>query len=235
MQKKTARTATSAALRKAKRPAEPKRTRRTTEDIVNRIVQAARAEFKRAGFAGATTARIARSAEVTESQIFRYFGSKSNLFQETVFKPLDQQLQSFNDRHMGDLGKKMSLREMAGLYTTELQRFIDDNCDTLTSLVVAQTYADGAARGVGGINSLKTYFDRGASTMTKKMKRHAKVAPKLMVRVSFAAVLACIMFRDWIFPSGLANDEQIRNAINDFVLEGIGANFDLRDGLDAAD
>lgn len=222
-------------VKRGKRLARVKRKRRSTQDIVNRIVQAARAQFKRAGFAGATTANIARGAEVTEAQIFQYFGSKSNLFRETVFKPLDQQLQTFNEHHMADFGKKMNLREMAGLYTTELQRFINDNSDMLTSLVVAQTYAHGAARGVGAINSLKTYFDRGASTMTVKMKQHAKVPPALMVRVSFAAVLACVMFRDWIFPAGLASDEQIRNAINDFVLEGIGANFDLRDGLGAAE
>jgi len=52
-----------------------------------------------------------------------------------------------------------------------------------------------------------------------------KVDPKLMVRVSFVAVLACIMFKDWIFPPGMASDEQIRAAINDFVMQGLAANF----------
>ena len=231
MQKKTARLAGRKLAPKARRQVRVRRKRRTSQDILDRIVQAARAEFKRAGFAGATTARIARGAAVAEAQIFQYFGSKANLFRETVFKPLDQQLQGFNDRHMADHKKGMPLREMASLYTTDLQRFINDNCDTLTSLVVAQTYSHGTAGGVGAINSLKTYFDRGAATMTRKLKRQAKVAPELMVRVSFAAVLACIMFRDWIFTGDLGSDEQIRNAINDFVLEGIGANIDLRDGL----
>jgi hypothetical protein len=48
-----------------------------------------------------------------------------------------------------------------------------------------------------------------------------------MARVSFAAVLACVMFKDWIFPPGLASEEEIRAAINDFVREGIGANPQL--------
>jgi hypothetical protein len=60
--------------------------------------------------------------------------------------------------------------------------------------------------------------------MSQRLKGDYKVAPKLMVRVSFAAVLACVMFKDWIFPPGLASDEEIRAAINDFVREGIGAN-----------
>jgi hypothetical protein len=58
----------------------------------------------------------------------------------------------------------------------------------------------------------------------KASKGKAKVDPRLMVRVSFAAVLACVMFKDWIFPPDLATDEQISAAINAFVLEGISAN-----------
>jgi hypothetical protein len=45
-----------------------------------------------------------------------------------------------------------------------------------------------------------------------------------MVRVSFVSVLACIMFKDWIFPDGMASDSDIEAAINNFVLEGISAN-----------
>ena len=42
--------------------------------------------------------------------------------------------------------------------------------------------------------------------------------------VSFAAVLASVMFKDWLFPAGLASDEAIRDAIADFTIDGIGAN-----------
>jgi hypothetical protein len=94
----------------------------------------------------------------------------------------------------------------------------------LTSLVVAQTYDSGTGHGVGEINSLDTYFDRAASMMTKRIKGKPRVDPKLMVRVSFVSVLASVMFRDWIFPPGLASEGDITAAINDFVMEGIGAN-----------
>ncbi len=196
---------------------------------MNRIVQAARAEFKRAGFAGTTTATIARNAEVTEAQLFRYFGSKSNLFRETIFKLLDERLMDFTNRHMADFSQAAQYSEAAHLYTSDLQSFISENAAMLTSLVVAQTYDRDNAHGVGEVNSLRTYFDHGASLMAARIKAgrkgKAKVDPKLMVRVSFAAVLACVMFKDWIFPRGLATDEEIHAAINDFVLEGISANF----------
>lgn len=215
--------ASQSAKRKRNAPA-AKRTRRSADDILNRIVQAARAEFKRSGFAGATTAVIARKADVTEAQLFRYFGSKSNLFRETIFKPLDQHFLDFIGKHIPDGDTTRNYRERSSLYTSELQHFISENCEMLTSLVVAQTYDSGTAHGVGKINSLGTYFDHSAAMMTARLKGKARIDPQVMVRLTFVSVLAAVMFRDWIFPAGLASDEEIEAAINSFVMEGIGAN-----------
>jgi AcrR family transcriptional regulator len=200
-----------------------KRTRRSRDDILNRIVQAAREEFKRSGFAGATTAAIARNADVTEAQLFRYFGSKSNLFRETIFKPVDQHFTHFINQHMPEIRKAASNAEMTDLYATELQRFIRENSGILAPLIVAQTYESGTAQ--PAIDSLHTYFDRCASLMSLRLKGRAKVDPRLTVRVVFGAVLASVMFKDWIFPAGLATDEEITAAVNDFIKEGSRANF----------
>ena len=81
-----------------------------------------------------------------------------------------------------------------------------------------------------GINSLQTYFDRGASMMALRLKDRAKVDPRVTVRVVFGAVLASVMFRDWMFPPGLANDEEITAAVNDFIREGIHANLSFEPG-----
>ena len=225
MPKSKPKPSTPAASRKTSRkpPSRaPKRQRRSSEDVLNRIVQAASEEFSRCGFAGTTTAAIARRAGVTEAQLFRYFGSKSNLFRETIFKPLDQHLMNFVSEHLPR--NPDDVEQSSILYIDALQKFITAHAEALTSLIVAQTYDDGTAHGVGRMNSLRAYFDHGAATMTKTQSR-PQVAPELMVRVSFVAVLAAIIFKDWILPAGLASDEEISAAINRFVLEGIGANF----------
>ena len=95
----------------------------------------------------------------------------------------------------------------------------------LTSLIVAQTYDSGTAHGVGEINSLRMYFEHAATLMTSRMKTEPKFDPRVMVRVCFASVLACVMFRDWIFPRGLASDEEITAAVNDFVMQGISSSY----------
>ena len=216
-------------LQEAEAAPAARRKRRTPEDLRSRILRAAGEEFRRSGFAGATTAAIARLADVTEAQLFRYFGSKADLFREAIFKPLDEQLSNFVATHMQPDSPE-SMREQSALYIDELQRFVGENSEMLTSLIVAQTYDRATAQGVSAIGSLNEYFARGASVMTARLQGDYKVAPKLMVRVSFAAVLACVMFKDWIFPPGLATDEEIRAAINDFVREGIAANPDFGRG-----
>lgn len=195
--------------------------RRAPAEIRERILLAAGEEFKDFGFSGATTLNIARRAEVTEAQLFRYFGTKQALFREAVFEPLVRHFDAFDASHVHGAPESILVRENARLYIIELQQFIRDHSKMLMSLVFAQTYTPLATPGVGEIDSLQNYFAKGAAMMTRRTGGRAKVAPKLMVRVSFAAVLACILFKDWMFPPGLASEEEIREAIIDFVIDGI--------------
>lgn len=211
---------------KAPAPRATVRKRRSRADIVGRIVQAASDEFKRSGYAGATTAAIARKAGVTEAQIFQYFRSKSNLYRETIFKPLDQHLLNFIIRQEAKGHKKSRLGEKSDLYTTALQRFLTEHADLVASVIVSQRYEGETGHGSGEINSLSTYFDHATAAMESVMGDRPKVDPKVMVRVTFAAVLGCVLFRDWVFPPGLASEKIVSAAVSDFVMEGISANYD---------
>lgn len=205
-------------------PRPPKRKkRRSTEDNVDRILRAAADEFATCGFSGATTASIARNAEVTEAQLFRHFASKTELFREAIFKPLNQHFLGFQSRLLNDAAGATTHRDQSILYITELQQFLSEHSKMLLSLVVAQTYAP-RTQGISEVDSVQSYFERGAAMMKRRTGASPKVDPKLMVRVSFAAVLACILFKEWIFPAGVASEHKIRAAINDFVLDGINAN-----------
>ena len=204
----------------------PRRQRRSPEEIRGRLIHAAREEFKRCGFGGATTAAIARNAEVTEAQLFRYFESKAALFREAVFERLNRHFSEFNAQYPTDFSSQENIRDRERLYITELQQFLDEHSKLLLSLVVAQTFTSGSLQGVGEIESLRHYFERGAATMSGRVEGNPRVDPKLLVRVSFAAVLGCVIFRDWIFPAGLASDDDISAAIIDFVIDGISINAD---------
>jgi AcrR family transcriptional regulator len=61
------------------------------EETRNRILKAALELFSKHGYTGATTREIARSSDVTEVTLFRYFPSKEKLFGEVVLRYLPGQ------------------------------------------------------------------------------------------------------------------------------------------------
>ncbi len=204
----------------------PRRKRRSSEEVADRILDAAAEEFETAGYAGATTAAIARRAEVTEAQIFRFYGSKQELFRAAIFKPLNRHFMDFHAANQVPAGDPQSMREMARRYIGELQDFMAQHSRMFMSLVVASAYSPEATNPVSEMEGLRAYFAQGTEVMTRRVGASPNVDPQLMVRVSFVAVLASLMFKDWLFPAGMATDDEIRDAIAGFVIDGIMANED---------
>lgn len=202
-----------------------RRKRRTPEVVFQRIIAAAVAEFEQAGLAGATTAAIARRAEVTEAQIFRLFDTKTDLFRAAIFEPLNRHFAAFDTANSVGMRDVAPPRDKARRYINELQDFMEQHSRMLMSLIVANAYAPNATDGVGEIASLHSYFGRGAERMESRLGDQPHVNPDLMVRISFAAVLASVLFREWLFPKDLSDDQSIRDAIADFVIDGLGASY----------
>jgi AcrR family transcriptional regulator len=196
-----------------------RRRRRSSSEIMDGLLAAATAEFTENGYAGATTAAIARRGAVTEAQLFRYFPSKADLFREAVFKPMSEHIEGFVHDAASGPGEG---EDRAGQYIAELQTFLRKHARMLMSLIAARAYEQGAGPAIGG-NSIDRYFDRGATTLATGLGRGSGVAPELMVRVSFAAVLSCVLLDDWLFPEGLATRSAIDKAIEAFVLHGVSA------------
>ncbi len=201
-----------------------RRKRRSSEEVADRILAAAAEEFELSGYSGATTAAIARRADVTEAQIFRFYASKQDLFRAAIFTPLNAHFVEFQSKHAATLDKIGNNRVLARQYILELQDFMERHSGMLMSLIAASAYSPDTTEGVGEMEGLRTYFDLGSATMSRRFGGTNKVPPALMVRVSFAAVLANLMFKDWLFPPGIASKQEIREAIVDFVIEGIEAN-----------
>lgn len=205
-------------------PASPRRRRRTSEEVADLILDAAAVEFEAGGYSGATTAAIARRAGVTEAQIFRFWPSKQHLFRAAIFKPLNEHFARFHAGHKVPPGDAGSMRDAARVYITELQDFMERHARMLMSLIVASAYSPDTTEGLGDIAGLRDYFAMGQKIMEDRVGTDLPVEAALMVRVSFAAVLANVMFKDWLFPKGLASDAKIRDAVIDFVIDGIRAN-----------
>jgi len=186
-------------------------------------LRAAREEFSSKSFAGATTAAIARRADVAEVQMFRYFPSKADLFREAIFAPLLDHFRSFNAEHGPKAVDEASTRQHALLYIDELQGFLEKHRGALISLFMAQAFEDPAIpRAEQGVADLQAYFSESVARMSKRSGPHGGSDPEKTVRVAFATLLGCLTYRDWLFPNAAIEREEIDAAIREFILLGVG-------------
>jgi AcrR family transcriptional regulator len=67
-----------------------RRQRRSAKERRAEILEAARREFVRLGYSGATFKKIAEAADVNETMLFRFFGTKEQLYEEAIAAPLEE-------------------------------------------------------------------------------------------------------------------------------------------------
>ena len=201
------------------------RSRRSTEEVIDRIIEAAASEFESNGYTRTTTAAIARKAGVAEALIFTNFGSKARLFHDAIFKPLNQHFLDFCATHLTDSEDPAWLRDGTRQYIAELRRFLSQHAGMLMSLVVARAYeCDSVGESVKDVRGLEEYFSRTSSQAMQRLGARPRIDPTLVSRISFATLLGCVLFKDWLFPGGPASDEALGSAISDFVMDGLNAN-----------
>lgn len=197
-----------------------RRPRRSTGEVIERIVASAIEEFQENGYSGARTATIARRAGVVEALIFTHFGSKENLFQRAIFEQLDRQFTEFASAHRFDASDSERRRSESRAYINAQQEFLRRNGRMFKSLVINEAYGGIEAENVPQLSGLQDHLDKMVGIVEARGEGEAQGRPELTARISFATVLACALFRDWLFPPGLANDADIREAVTDFVMEG---------------
>jgi len=80
-------------------------TRQTAEERREEVLAAAVSEFARAGFHGASTDAIARSAGISQPYLFRLFGSKKELFLAVTDMCFQRTLDAFRAAASGTSGQ----------------------------------------------------------------------------------------------------------------------------------
>jgi AcrR family transcriptional regulator len=208
-------------------PPPKRRKRRSTDEIIDRILDAAFVEFGENGYSNTTTAAIARRADVAEALIFNHFDSKNNLFRKAVFKPLDDHFARFIQTHHADISIDEEFVRESREFVSDLVEFVRRHSDVFKSLVVNEAYAKGES-GWAGLRGLQDYFNKMAAIEEARLKQRPKVSPHLIARISFAAILGSVIFDDWLFPVGVASEREIHEGICDFIMEGLNTNAPMQ-------
>jgi AcrR family transcriptional regulator len=198
-----------------------RRPRRSTQEVIDRLIEAAGEEFERNGYGGTTTAAIATRAGVAEFLIFKHFGSKARLFEDSIFKPLNQHFQNFCGTNLVDTADTEGLKKETQRYILELLRFIERHSRALMSVLMTQIYEHEGIDGSSDLSGLQEYFSRTQAMGMSRRPGKSRINHKLMSRVSFATVASCVIFKNVFFPKGLASEQEVHAAICDYVMYGI--------------
>lgn len=118
------------------------RTRRPRGEPRRLLVEAAREVFTAKGFVGSSTREIADRAGVSETLMFRYFGSKVGLFREALVTPFADFVQDFNDRWKVAADEGYDVEELTRLFISELFDLFRSNRGLVVMLWAADTHAE---------------------------------------------------------------------------------------------
>lgn len=204
----------------------PRRRRRTREDVVERIREAARMLFAERGYHGTATREIARVADVSETLLFRYYGSKAALFEEVVCAPFDRIMQAYvaERRSAGrSFAGKDWQTEAHDIFVSVYDLF-EHNQALFTALlsVRAGTSEDLAPLPMAGLLSFYTEGTRQQLEWYRDSGEEPAFDIGIGLRLAFGMLASSVLLKDWLFPDGAPPREQIVAVLEMMVSRALG-------------
>jgi AcrR family transcriptional regulator len=188
------------------------------------LLDAARDLFAERGFKGTSTRDIADRAGVSEVMIFRHFGSKANLFQESVIEPFT----SFMQRYIADYRSrehgKLSPEEEGRAFYTGLFNVLRAEREALLALMAARQFDDlpdtASAEVEAAFAEVLALVEEVVAT--EAQERHFTdfdLAPT--VRVMFSMVLAAALHGDWMGMGRKVSYDRVLETMTQLTVRGL--------------
>jgi AcrR family transcriptional regulator len=202
------------------------RLRRTSDEIRGLLQAAATTYFAQNGYAGTSTRAIATQAGVSETLLFRHFGTKSGLFEATTLERFRLAVDEFVvrwDRRPVAAGKE---EEHARSYLAALLRLVRAQRGVMFALLTL----DRDEPEVKAIHAAALVaFERLVDGITRHVLRDADgelltgVDPDATPSVVAAVVLSVTLLDEWLFPPGSARPATsvIDEEVVTYVLYGL--------------
>lgn len=198
--------------------------RRSTQEVLDHLTQAACEEFESHGYTRTKTATIAQKAGVSETLLFKHFGSKANLFHDTIFKAFNEHFTRFRQAHPIAERDAEARLEVTRQYIAEVQQFFAEHSRMLMLLITSHSYETDEVKSIEDVRGLHDYLQTTAKMIESRLEETPVYDPLLTACIAFSTLLSCVLFRDWLFPRGVADDQTLNAAAVNFVLGGVAAN-----------
>ncbi len=203
-----------------------KRKRRSKDDIVVNIREAAQQLFAERGYAATTTREIARVADVSETLLFRYYGTKEGLFDDVVSAPFNELMREFIQSYGNSPDPQARVQSVHSMYSDVYELF-DQNRLLFSALMSAQSSGidhNGDQSGAAPLTGLAFFFDQALRQMNldyAKTGRRPEFDPEIGVRLGFGMIAAAVLMRDWLFPDGAPSKKAMIKALENMIGSGL--------------
>jgi AcrR family transcriptional regulator len=188
------------------------------------LLDAARDLFAARGFKGTSTRDIAERAGVSEVMIFRHFGSKANLFQESVVEPFTSFMQSYITDYRSREHGKLSPEEEGRAFYTGLFDVLRAEREALLALMAARQFDDlpdtASAEVQEAFGQVLRLVEEVVSTEAKERQfTDFDLVPT--VRVMFSMVLAAALHGDWMGMGRTVSYDRVLDTMTQLTVRGL--------------
>jgi AcrR family transcriptional regulator len=163
------------------------------------ILTAARGLFAGSGYHGTSMRDIAAQASVSEALLYRYFNSKTTLFEEAVIEPYRTFVAEFLAT-WEHLDTQLSNDEMVSRFVKGLYAFMIEHRDLLFALVAANRFGEGDIDETGALsNEVTRLAEFTASQAQARGLTHVDLY--MAASNTVAMILATALLDDLLFPA----------------------------------
>lgn len=193
--------------------------RRPRAERVAQIMAAATAEFRDAGFEGASMARIARQADIVEGSIYRFFESKRDLLTKVVEAWYEGMLTDYARELAGISGTRDRLRFMIWRHLRTI-RDEPEMCRLMFNHIrSAPDYRETAIFRLNRLYTMRT-LDIVREGMTS-----GELRPGLDLALVRDVIYGGVEHRSWAFLRGEAafDPDAVADAVVDIIVSGLAS------------
>jgi AcrR family transcriptional regulator len=188
------------------------------------LLDAARGLFAERGFKGTATRDIAERAGVSEVMIFRHFGSKANLFQESVVEPFTTFMQEYIADYQSREHGKLSPEEEGRALYTGLFKVLRAEREALLALMAARQFDDLPATASAKVDAafgqvLALLEEVVATEAEERQFSDFDLVPT--VRVMFSMVLAVALHGDWMGMGRTVSYDRVLDTMTQLTVRGL--------------
>jgi AcrR family transcriptional regulator len=202
---------------------EVKATRRKRGEPRRLLLEAARDLFSSQGYSGTSTREIAERAGVSETLMFRYFGSKVGLFREALVAPFVEFVEDFNAKWQSGSNAELDEEELSRLFIGDLFDLFRKNRGLVVMLWAADAQS-GSELAEAGVfdeisDELRILVEIGTAESVRRQGR-ALGRQDLVTRSTLAMIAGMAVFGESFYGKRPPARKDIVEELTQAVLHG---------------